>query len=1010
VRPTRSGRGVRRLLDLRLWWKLLGAIGLVLVFSTAQAIAAYRTSIATRQTTAQVARTLHVMSLAGDAEMAVVSMDSAYRAFLVTGSEDQLQPYATGGSLYQARFGELQAEIVDDPTEVVRWQEVDQRVASWRSQAIEPTIQLRRDVASGRARLGDVAARESTGLSSQQFAAVHAAFADAVSARQRLLAQQSQEADDANAALQRLLIAGALTAIATGLGLAWLLTWHLTRPIALLAQTAGAIADGDLSRRINFRRGDEIGQAAGAFDRMADTLERAIRQNDSILRTAREGIVGFDPSGTITFANPAAGRLTGHPGEELVGQGLCGLLHHGPASASAHAADACPLYASLRDRSPRDGAEDLFWRADGTSFPVEYTSAPVVDDGRVVGAVLTFRGIGERQRAEAERVARLQEQAGRAEAETAQAEAERVAEGQRFLAEVSRQLADSLNVETTLQAVLRLAVPALADCCLIDVVEDDDAIQLAALAHVDPAKEALIRGLRRRSTPQPSALTATRRVMLTGSPLFYPEIPDTGLVAFARDPEHLAVLRSLGLKSVIGVPLLARGRTFGTLVLLSGAAESGRRYGDADLALAEELARRAALALDNARLYESERRAHIETEAERQRIQFLEQASAVLSASLDAEDTLHSIPRLAVPFLADWCAVDVVEEHGAVRRVAVTHVDPSKEALVWRLQRRVLGQQAGSSRILHTEEAELVAGAPGDLSALVARSYMSIPLAARGQTLGAVLLATAESGRRYGPEDLALGEELVRRVSQAVDNARLYAQAQQAVRVRDEFLAATSHELRTPLAHIKGFVSTLRQTDVQWDEAMRQDFLSEIEREADRLARLIGNLLDISRIASGGLERADRAPTPPLSLVSGGLDRMRGLLGKHPVEVDVPADLPLVDVDASRLEQVIANLVDNAAKYAPAGTPIRLAGALVNGAVELRAEDTGPGIPPDDLERIFEKFVRRSSAPGTGLGLAICRGIIQAHRGRIWAENRPSGGACFIVSLPVTASAWEQLP
>jgi two-component system sensor histidine kinase KdpD len=229
-------------------------------------------------------------------------------------------------------------------------------------------------------------------------------------------------------------------------------------------------------------------------------------------------------------------------------------------------------------------------------------------------------------------------------------------------------------------------------------------------------------------------------------------------------------------------------------------------------------------------------------------------------------------------------------------------------------------------------------------------------------------------------------------------------QVQQAVRVRDEFLAATSHELRTPLAHIKGFVSTLRQADVEWDEATRQDFLGEIEREADRLSHLIGNVLDISRLESGRLA-GDCAPTTAGALLAGGLERMRGLLAGRSVVVDAPPNLPELSVDATQVEGVIANVLENATKYTPAGSPLRLSASLVDGGVELRVEDEGPGIPPEDLERIFEKFVRGSvrsaSVPGTGLGLAICRGIISAHGGRMWAENSPSGGAAFVMWLPL---------
>ena len=164
----------------------------------------------------------------------------------------------SGSALYQARLGDLQAEVADDPAEGDAWREVDQRVVAWRSQVTEPTIQLRREVAAGRASLDDLAALDRTGEPARQFEAVRAAFAQAIQARERLLAEQTQAADEANAALQRLLIAGIVAAAVVGVGVAWLLTWHLTRPVALLARTARAIADGDLSRRVNLTRRDEV--------------------------------------------------------------------------------------------------------------------------------------------------------------------------------------------------------------------------------------------------------------------------------------------------------------------------------------------------------------------------------------------------------------------------------------------------------------------------------------------------------------------------------------------------------------------------------------------------------------------------------------------------------------------------------------------------------------------------------------------------------------------------------
>ena len=421
-------------------------------------------------------------------------------------------------------------------------------------------------------------------------------------------------------------------------------------------------------------------------------------------------------------------------------------------------------------------------------------------------------------------------------------------------------------------------------------------------------------------------------------------------------------------------------------------------------------------------LLDSERQARAEAEEQRRRAQFLAEASTVLSSSLDYEATLQGVVRLAVPFLADWCAVDVLDEDAALRRVAAAHVDVTRERLLWHLRQRDPQRDSdsfGLGRMLRTGEPELVATVSQELliqgardseslrliRALAPRSYIGIPLIAGGEVQGGVFLVTAESGREYTTADLELAEELGRRISQAVDNARLHMKVQQAVRVRDEFLAATSHELRTPLAHIKGFVSTLRQADVEWDEATRQDFLAEIEGEADRLTRLIGNVLDISRLESGAVS-VDCSPTRPRAVLVGGLERVRPLLADRSVIIDAAEDLPELYVDSTQLEGVFANLLENAAKYTPADSPLRLSANVVDGGVELCVEDEGPGLPPEDLVHIFEKFVRGSrltvAVPGTGLGLAICRRIVNASGGRIWAENRSSGGAAFVVWLPAS--------
>ncbi|TMF03860.1 MAG: hypothetical protein E6I52_06235 [Chloroflexi bacterium] len=229
-------------------------------------------------------------------------------------------------------------------------------------------------------------------------------------------------------------------------------------------------------------------------------------------------------------------------------------------------------------------------------------------------------------------------------------------------------------------------------------------------------------------------------------------------------------------------------------------------------------------------------------------------------------------------------------------------------------------------------------------------------------------------------------------------NAVLIDELQRALGVREELLAATSHELRTPLAHIKGFTSSLRQPDVEWDEATRQDFLAEIEREADRLSGLIGDLLSMSRLESGVAQQHPRTETAPDALVSAGLDRVRGLLGDARLRVDVPPNLPPVLVDAAQLEQVVANLVENAAKYGPSNVEIGVTAPQIGSELELAVEDDGPGIPDDDLGRRPKTSIRM---------LCACR-LPRASLSQSVSSTSSSGPAPpSSLACPALASDWQ---
>jgi two-component system sensor histidine kinase KdpD len=248
----------------------------------------------------------------------------------------------------------------------------------------------------------------------------------------------------------------------------------------------------------------------------------------------------------------------------------------------------------------------------------------------------------------------------------------------------------------------------------------------------------------------------------------------------------------------------------------------------------------------------------------------------------------------------------------------------------------------------------------------------------------------------------------------ALERARL-AQAESRARVLEEsdrlksaILSSVSHELRTPLSTIKAASSSLRSNEVNWDSPVRPELIAAIDDEADHLNMLVGNLLDMSRIESGALKPKREWNILP-EIVGSVLARMKHLAGEHQLEVDVPESLPLVPVDYVQMEQVFTNLVSNSVKYAPEKTVIRLRAFVEGESLHVLVSNQGPQVPQEHLERIFDKFFRITAADrvtGTGLGLSICKGIIEAHGGRIWAENMPDGLA-FNFTLPLI---WEGAP
>ena len=408
------------------------------------------------------------------------------------------------------------------------------------------------------------------------------------------------------------------------------------------------------------------------------------------------------------------------------------------------------------------------------------------------------------------------------------------------------------------------------------------------------------------------------------------------------------------------------------------------------------------------------------------RRQFLAAASETLLSSLDYQVTVGKVADLVVPGLADWWILDIAFDTARRKELVVAHADPSKTELVRELGRRLFDDSAHeASRVIRTTRAEVLhdigqAFAPGRLDVETERladeigfeSTMIVPLILRENVLGTIMLGAADKGRRYRKADLAMAEDLAHRVAFALDNARLYLEAQNAIAARDEFLSIASHELRTPLTPLQITLQRLITPSSNGSlETIAADRLKGMlvrsERQVQRLALLIENLLDVSRITAGQIQ----LNLQEFDLVEATRDvagRFGDELARAECELFFSGDGSIRGCwDRLRMEQVVTNLLANAIKYG-ARRPIRLLVEKAAGTAVISVQDQGIGIEAHKIPRLFGRFERAVSSRsygGLGLGLYIVRQIVEAHGGKIRVSSKVGVGSVFTVELPCTATA-----
>ncbi len=481
--------------------------------------------------------------------------------------------------------------------------------------------------------------------------------------------------------------------------------------------------------------------------------------------------------------------------------------------------------------------------------------------------------------------------------------------------------------------------------------------------------------------------------------------------------EHrLSAYAREGVHALISVPLAVRGSVDGGIAFYY----RDDHVPDAiDVKIAQALGHLAAAAISSAELHAEQQALQQAAVKAAARARLLAEISEHLS-SLDDRKSLESLATLTVPSFADWCIVDLLDDEGVLRQLSVVHADPERVAFARAYSERYAlrpDHPSGAYQVLRsgrpilherlTDEALVAAARDPEQLALMRslgpHSVMIVPLSAGGSPFGVMSFALGPGERVYDRDDLAFAEDLARRASLGIENARLYRQAQESNRAKDDFLAALSHELRTPLNAIMGWASILREAPEQFQRG-----LDVIHRNAKVQAGLVDDLLDASRISSGKMP-LDLANTPLAPIIQAAIETVGPSAAEAGVVIEFAREgvLPHVWGDSARLQQVFWNILSNAVKFTERGGHVRVSLESSGDQVVVTIADTGIGIRPEALPSIFDRFKQADASTtrryqGLGLGLTLARQLTEMHGGRINAASAGEGtGSTFVVVLPI---------
>jgi PAS domain S-box-containing protein len=678
-----------------------------------------------------------------------------------------------------------------------------------------------------------------------------------------------------------------------------------------------------------------------------ESLNQTIQLQARLIELAHDAIIVRDLASIIVSWNRGAEELYGWTAQEAIGQETHELLK--------------TQFPESREAVDQFFAADEQWqgelihtRCDSAQVVVESRQVLLRDDeGHPLAILEINRDVTERKQRERE----SQEQY-RTLIRTSREQAQ-------FLAEVSKILSSTLDYQETLANISRLVVPRLADWFSVDLLNADGQFDLVEVYHKDPAQVQWARALREQFPIDLDAPAGNPAIVRTGKSEFYPDITDDMLVAGARNVEELAIARQLGMTSAMSVPLVARGKTIGVVTLVS--TEADRKYNERDLALAEEIGRRAGVALDNARLY-------------REAAQTRDQLGVILQGVADGIVVYTDDDQI---MYANEAAAQLV---GFVSSTSL--LDSSADAI---MQQFMLSDEQGNPIL------------PSDLPH---RRVLAGEMEAQA-TIGYTPQGSNEPNRWVHVNARPVFDE---QGTQAFVITIIHDLTERVLdeRRKDEFISMASHELKTPVTSLKGFTNVLQRRMAksgQGDE-QTQHFLERMDAQINKLTRLIDDLLGISRMQAGKLALTMEQVDLDI-LVREIAENVQASATTHQLLIEGSIQGYVLG-DKDRLGQVFINLFTNAIKYSPRAQTviIRLTRDSEHEQAVVSVQDFGIGIAAVHHKHIFDRFYQvtdpeEKTFPGLGIGLYITRDIVERHQGRIWVESRKGAGATFFVELPL---------